>query len=214
MKTILQSLAIAPFLAFGVAADAQTLAQCGRYPDDKPNYICTCSSGQTSGSVWGSGPYTGDSDLCQAARHAGVIGPDGGEIMAEAVVGDTAYTGSLQNGVTTSDWGAYPLSVQFIEAQADLAECTAFSAAASPLTCLCAANPARSGSVWGNSPFTADSDICTAAQFEGVLGTEAGVVRLIATQGLDDYAEASRNGITTRSWGAYGESYVFDWNLR
>lgn len=202
------------FSAAGSAALAQTSPMCGRYPAGAPSLTCTCAPGTLGSSVWGVGPYTGDSDLCAAARHSGVIGAEGGEIVAEAVEGLARYDGSEQNGVTTRSWGSYPFSVQFVVPAMDVAECRGFSAKESPLTCACPANPARSGSVWGSSPFTGDSDICTAAQFEGVLGTGAGVVRVLATAGLEAYAENSRNGISTRSWGKYGESFVFDWNLK
>ena len=75
-------------------------------------YSCTCAAGR-SGSVWGAGPYTADSDVCAAARHAGVIGADGGPVTALAVPGLSAYSASSANGITTGSWGGYDRSMVF-----------------------------------------------------------------------------------------------------
>ena len=67
---------------------------------------CRCASAGT-GPVWGSGPYTTDSDLCRAARHAGAIGPAGGVVHVAPAAGRNSYAASTRNGVTTSAWGSY-----------------------------------------------------------------------------------------------------------
>jgi|GEM_PF-5547410 len=65
-------------------------------------------TGRTTGSVWGSGPYTNDSDLATAAVHAGAI-KDGETAVIKVTLSanENAYKGSKQNGVTTSDWGPF-----------------------------------------------------------------------------------------------------------
>jgi hypothetical protein len=70
---------------------------------------CRCRD-EGSGSVWGSGPYTADSSLCRAARHAGVIGADGGMVSVRPAPGRDSYAGSSRNGVTTSNWGSFGAS--------------------------------------------------------------------------------------------------------
>lgn len=60
------------------------------------------------GRVWGSGPYTDDSSVCGAATHAGLLGPNGGLVLIEAVAPPGSYPGSAANGVTTHPWGAWP----------------------------------------------------------------------------------------------------------
>ncbi len=55
-----------------------------------------------SNDVFDSAPYTTASDICRAALHAGVIGPEGGEITtirAEPPEGE--WRGSTANGVTS-----------------------------------------------------------------------------------------------------------------
>jgi hypothetical protein len=66
-----------------------------------------CDGKCGGGSVWGSGPYTGDSDICSAAQHAGVIGESGGVFKVTNAPGCDSYTGSTANGVTTSGYGSY-----------------------------------------------------------------------------------------------------------
>lgn len=75
---------------------------------------CRCpAEAATSGSVWGSGPYTTNSAICPAARHAGVIGSRGGTVTLRAAPGRSSYAGSEANGVSTGDWGSYPTSFEF-----------------------------------------------------------------------------------------------------
>ncbi len=69
-------------------------------------FSCTCT-GKTASSVWGSGVYTRDSNMCNAAIHAGAIPATGGKITVKASPACDKYTGSTKNGVTTGGWGHY-----------------------------------------------------------------------------------------------------------
>lgn len=74
---------------------------------------CGCPpSAAGSGSVWGSGPYTGDSAMCRAAVHAGAIGGRGGLIRARVTAGRASYTGSTRNGVAAANWPSYGTSLE------------------------------------------------------------------------------------------------------
>ena len=63
--------------------------------------------GSNSGSVWGTGTYVADSDIATAAVHAGHVS-DGGKaiITLNRSSGQTSYTGSTKNGVTSLDHGS------------------------------------------------------------------------------------------------------------
>jgi hypothetical protein len=58
------------------------------FPGNADEYTCTCGPGpypdppEGMGDVGGSAPYSTDSDICRAAQHAGVLGPEGGEVTA------------------------------------------------------------------------------------------------------------------------------------
>ena len=73
-----------------------------------------CPPDGVVGSVWGTDIYTDDSSVCNAAVHAGLITyEDGGTVTIVIEGPQDSYTGSEQNGVTTSDYPAWPGSFSF-----------------------------------------------------------------------------------------------------
>ena len=75
-----------------------TLPTCGPYP----NITVT---GKLQGSVWGSGPYTDDSDFGVAAVHAGLA--EVGQtvtLVPSNIAYHLSYPKSTANGITTDDW--------------------------------------------------------------------------------------------------------------
>ena len=72
---------------------------------------CECTSAQTSTStrtIWGSGPYTDDSDLCRSAVHAGLLNSgQSGQITAEFIGNHSSYNGTTRNGITTEDYDSF-----------------------------------------------------------------------------------------------------------
>jgi hypothetical protein len=84
------------------------------YPVGTAQIDCTCAPDQLGGTVWGTDLYTTDSAFCQAALHAGVVSAQGGRVSARQAPGVKSYRGTERNGVTTSAWGGYPHSFQFI----------------------------------------------------------------------------------------------------
>ena len=67
-------------------------------------------TGSTSGgSIWGTGTYTGDSQLPVAAVHAGVLRDgESGVVKVTILAGDSRYLGSSRNGISSYDYGPYP----------------------------------------------------------------------------------------------------------
>ena len=214
-----QGMTVAVVVAAGTwagAAAAQT--QCGPFPVGEASYACACPAGFAARSVWGSGTYTADSDICTAALHAGVIGVEGGKVMALAAGGLETYTGSDANGVTSRDWGSYPNSFMFEAAGLEVVvteggACGMYPVDAETYTCSCdAAAVTAGGAVWGSGPYTADSDICAAAVHAGVIADTGGTVTALRTAGLESYAASAFNGVETMDWGPYGASFVFNYN--
>lgn len=78
----------------------------GKFPGKK-TVTASCPENCTGGTVYGSGPYTGDSAICVAAVHAGKITKDGGEVSLHTVPGKSNYPGSTKNGVGTKSWNSY-----------------------------------------------------------------------------------------------------------
>lgn len=67
---------------------------------------CSCPA-TTSGTVWGTDLYTGDSNACAAAVHAGAIPSSGGAVTVVIQPGQSSYTASTRNGITTLSYGAW-----------------------------------------------------------------------------------------------------------
>ncbi len=67
------------------------------------------------GGGWGTDIYTNDSYIPAMAVHAGVITiGQTKEVYIKVVEGKNNYPGSTRNGITTSEWGAWGLSYQFV----------------------------------------------------------------------------------------------------
>ncbi|GGL59237.1 LCCL domain-containing protein [Wenxinia marina] len=121
----------------------------------------------------------------------------------------------MANGVESRDWGSYPSSITFNVkgprgGGGTYAACDGYPAGEPEVACSCTGQ--ESGTVWGSGPYTADSDICTAALHSGYIDNVGGPVFAVGTSGLDSYRGSELNGVTTRDWGSYGTSFVFDWN--
>ena len=72
-------------------------------------------TGATGGSIWGTDIYTSDSYIPSAAVHAGFITVgQTKEVYIKVVQGLNEYIGSTRNGVSTSGYGGWGLSYQFV----------------------------------------------------------------------------------------------------
>ncbi len=72
---------------------------CGPYPRR------TVTGRLTGGTVWGTGPYTDDSDFNRAAVHAGLVAVGQTAVIEPYAISNyPSYSGSTQNGVSTSVW--------------------------------------------------------------------------------------------------------------
>lgn len=210
-------------LAFSIApAEAgQAAAACPEKLVGQDSLICGCTGeAAASGSVWGSDLYTDDSNICRAARHAGMIGPDGGTIWVFERPGVDAYPAVERNGVSSSSWAAWRRSIAFrpaAEAPSDgaprIAACPSTAATlaiGTELSCSCTIEAIGAGMVWGGGPYTADSGICRAARHAGSIGAYGGMVRVRITPGEPGYPASERNGIRAGQWAGYEKSFVFE----
>ena len=74
-------------------------------------YECSGTCG-ASGTVWGTGLYTADSNVFLAAKHMGILPCTFQKVMAPAC---TAYIGTSMNGVSTTNYGNYGSSYFLIK---------------------------------------------------------------------------------------------------
>lgn len=175
---------------------------------------CSCPAASGAGAVWGTDIYTDDSNVCLAARHAGVIGEAGGAIRVTLQPGQPFYRGSARNGVTSADyaqWGrSFAVSAPGTAAAPPAPErvCPATASGLTlPLACVCPP-AAGAGNVWGTDIYTDDSNICSAALHAGVIGSAGGAVRVLARGPQQAYRGAARNGIASADYGQWGSSFA------
>jgi len=191
---------------------------------------CACAPQAMTGSVWGSGIYTSDSSICNAALHAGAVEAVGGNVTPTPAAGCPAYSSSTANGVTSSEWGSFdssftfpghgdgkcaapkptPAKVVAVLPTDGTAACPTSAEgiiAASEMSCTCAGG--GQGSVYGSGIYTTDSSICAAAQNAGAVPATGGVVKLKKAPGCAKYEASTKNGVTTSSWASYHDSFYF-----
>jgi outer membrane protein OmpA-like peptidoglycan-associated protein len=183
---------------------------------------CACSAlAVAGGSVWGSGPYTSDSRVCRAARHAGAVPMAGGVVRIEMGPGRPRYPRSTRNGVESIDYGPYAASFTVAALGAPPAAAatgpeacpttmTSFAGSDEVLRCVCPAGQVAAGSVWGSDTYTADSAVCRAALHAGAITPRGGEVTVRMLEGQARYVGTTRRGVQSQNYGAYRASFRFD----
>lgn len=187
-------------------------------------FAVVCPAGGALGAVWGTDTYTDDSAVCTAALHAGLVSlTAGGSATIEIRPGAAAYTGSARNGVTSSSYGSFSGSFVFVAGKAS-GGAAGVNMGGAGWTVTASAQRARSGerfayvcppggtpgSPWGTDTYTDDSSVCSAAVHAGLItAATGGTVTIEVRPGLSAYTGSARNGVTTRSYGGFGGSFVF-----
>ncbi len=76
--------------------------------------------------------------------------------------------------------------------------------------CTCPADDYISGDIWGTDTYTHDTHICTAAYHAGAAQRGAGGMVTFQLMGPQDgFSSSERNGLKSRSWGAFDGSFRF-----
>ncbi|QXT38106.1 LCCL domain-containing protein [Gymnodinialimonas ceratoperidinii] len=183
-----------------------------------------CAPNGSFHTVWGTGTYTSDSSICTAAVHFGWIAHDrGGVVGFQQVPGMSFYSGSSQNGVTTSDYGSWDSSFQITGARpltggirritwGDSADSLGVGGAVGQVFAFeCPTNNNAGGTVWGTDVYTSDSSICGAATHRGLVTPSRGgtvTVRVLGPQAA--YAGTMRNGVATSDYPSWPRSFIFN----
>ncbi len=208
--------------AAGLAPDpsAACPSSFGMHSGSTLTLICYCAPGTLTAQVWGTGIYTYDSSLCNAARHAGAISSAGGMIQVQGAPGRSTYQGTASNGITSGSYGPYAWSFLFPGNAPGSAGTTSASATSCPrtmaehrgtddiVTCHCEPGVVP-GVVWGTDVYTDDSHLCAAALHAGVVGTAGGTIRAAASPGRTAYTGSSRHGVTSASYHQWHGSFYF-----
>ena len=183
-----------------------------------------CAASGEFDAVYGTDVYTADSSVCTAALHSGLIThAAGGSVTIEVVAGRGQYLGSTRNGVTTSNWGTYATSFQFMGHMHHTDAGVGDAGKGLPLNWAATANhlmpgqqvtyrciAGTAGVAYGTDIYTGDSSVCTAAVHAGKTTAAGGTDFIIEqTAGQAMYTGSTRNGVMSRNWGAYDKSFRF-----
>jgi hypothetical protein len=81
-------------------------------------HLVSCPPGcMATGGVWGTDIYTGDSAICKAGIHAGLINDGGGYVVVVLDGPQPAFRGSSRNQVQSFDYGHFSSSYRLQPAQ-------------------------------------------------------------------------------------------------
>ncbi len=181
-------------------------------------------TGSTAGRLWGTDVYTSDSSLAAAAVHAGIVKPGQTAIVRVMMMGPKqAFSGSSQNGVTSSSYGSYgasysiaqaPSAAQVIDMLPNPGRADQLPGAAPGQTFVVWILGQSGGSIWGTDIYTSDSPLAIAAVHAGLVRVgEAAPVVVRILPGQNSYSGTARNGVTSASYGSFGMSYSLDSRL-
>jgi hypothetical protein len=74
-------------------------------------HLVSCPPGcSAQGGLWGTDIYTGDSAICKAGIHSGIISDGGGYVVVTLDGPQPAFRGSVRNQIRSGDYGSYSTS--------------------------------------------------------------------------------------------------------
>lgn len=181
-----------------------------------------CPAGGNADSIWGVETYTDDSSVCTAAVHVGLITVEkGGDVTIKIAAGKDAYDAGTANGITSSEYAAWPGSFIFPKAppgsgKFDASPAT-WSITAESLSLkvgqtavvTCSAG-GQIGTIYGTGVYTADSYVCSAAVHVGLITQKkGGPVKVELVKGASTYTSTTAHGITSVAYGAFDPAFTF-----
>ena len=179
-------------------------------------------TGAQNGRVWGTDVYTDDSSLATAAVHAGVLKVGHKAVVKVTILpGKQMYAGSMRNGITTTDFGAWEGSfkVEAVKGRSPRGAAPKPRVMADPGTLvafrgqngksfLFEITGQNTGTVWGTGVYTDDSSLATAAVHAGIVKVgEKAVVKVTILPAEQQYTGSDHNGITSNDWSDWLGSY-------
>jgi hypothetical protein len=179
-------------------------------------------TGALNGPVWGTDVYTDDSSIATAAVHAGVLKVGHKAVVKVTILpAEQKYGGSMRNGITTTDFGAWEGSfkIEAVKGRSPRGAAPKPRVMADPGTLvgfrgqngksfLIEITGQNTGSVWGTGVYTDDSLLATAAVHAGIVKVgQKAIVKVTILPGEQQYTGSDRNGITSNNWDDWLGSY-------
>nr|WP_319472202.1 LCCL domain-containing protein [uncultured Sphaerochaeta sp.] len=175
--------------------------------------------------IWGTGVYTGDSNVGTAAVHSGLITfEEGGRVYFKILEGRTYYRGSTQKGVTSITYGSWPLSFVFTDKKGNLLEegilgeyvidwhtnADFLNLSVGEAVTVSLPPGGTEEIIWGSGPYSSDSPIGTAAVHAGKISfEEGGEVTIRFMEEVPRFNGSTRHGVTSEYFSDPLEAYIF-----
>jgi hypothetical protein len=186
---------------------------------------CVCTD-MTGLNIFGSGRYSPSSDLCVAARHAGVLTRPGDAVTFWRQPDCPRLWGSAANGVVSQNAASPTATFTFTaepppcppppSASANVPPCpTLFSKEleampeGSSFDCTCEYTRYREGSVWGTRVYYTGSSVCDAAQHAGMVDRKGSTVTVFLGGPCDRFWGSKSFGMESESRRKPGRSMAF-----
>jgi len=186
---------------------------------------CVCTD-MTGLNIFGSGRYSPSSDLCVAARHAGMLTRAGDVVTFWRQPDCPRLWGSAANGVVSQNVASPTATFSFTaepppcppppSASANLAPCpTLFSKEleampeGSSFDCTCEYTRYREGSLWGTRVYYIGSSVCDAAQHAGMVDRKGSTVTVFLGGPCDRFWGSRSFGMASESRRKPGRSMAF-----
>jgi hypothetical protein len=175
-------------------------------------------TGKAAGNLWGSNPFTDDSDLGLAAVFLG-LGAAGDEIsvVATCTGAQEAFTGGPgAGGVTSASYGYWQFSYRLAAGVPVPTQSSAVVCGGDCLNGACAAGHtfrlrvrgSTFGYLWGTNSYTDDSSVPAAAVHAGVLGADQEAELTITCEGERASFDGSfSNGVLSKAYGAWPRAF-------
>jgi outer membrane protein OmpA-like peptidoglycan-associated protein len=162
----------------------------------------------------GDNPYGRQSSICSAARHAGAIKAQGGQVTIIPVESVPFFPGVMRNGVQSNGSDRADAGFRVIvpgmaqrpdpvaadgSINLDICPGNHYSTPmdAPALTCGCSASAMKEGSIVGDNPYARGSSLCHAALHAGALTSRGGQVTIVPDENVPFFPAITRNGINS-----------------
>jgi hypothetical protein len=189
-------------------------------------YQVSCPANcQDVGGLWGTDTYSGNSAMCKAGIHAGLISRETGGVMTVRLEpGRPAYRGSVRNAIRSEDGANWSRSYTVLNKHAAPPPMPAANAIEAGCTYVadlirgepgavyqisCPGNCRDVGGVWGTDTYSGNSTVCRAGIHAGVVSNErGGTMKIRLEPGRPAYRGTVRNGVRSADGANWSRSYA------
>ncbi len=178
------------------------------------NNSCRYMSYKTLETIYGSNPYSFDSNKCKTALHSGCVDANGGFYITYPVGQVRSFRGILRNGISSLSWIGYWEGFKCTIPNSEIIAIFTkkFKEIENNKTCnktyiekIFYCKGKSNGclddhGVWGSNPYTYDSSACRSALHSGVISNNGGLYLVEPFQIFDSFNATNANGITSENW--------------